>query len=750
MPAFSAPPRRRWNWHRRRYSLAATVFLTGAYAESEAQSTLTSEENASPAEYSEQKNPSSLEEIIVTAEKRDESLSRTPIAVSVLTPEQLATSGVVALKDLISSVPNLEIGTTGAANSVEVTIRGIGSNNVFEDGDPAVPTYIDGVYVPRTQGLTGTLYDLERIEVLRGPQGTLYGRNSTAGSINVLTASPIDRFAVSGDISYGNYDDVLTHGMLNVPVTDTLAVRAAFSTHHNDGYFNSLGTTSQNYGRAADYGGRLTALWRPGSNFSWRVSFDYFESNGTPTLGVDTGNNGSPTDGRPVFERPTYGPSDQPYNLIRNSAVRSRIQWDVTDRFLLTYTAGYQHLIFDSRQAYDTGVDDVLTLGTVYNDTNDNTSHEVDLQYNEGPWQAIVGANYFYEKSQTLSAFSAYVPGFNIDIVAPHVTADARGVFAQTTYALSALLRLTAGVRYSSDSKSKADKVQGLCPLNSPVVSPSLPESCFQVTRLGAQGHWSATTWKGGLTYDVANNSLVYATVSTGYKAGGLNDTPNVAAKEYSPERVVDYELGAKSRLLHETLALSTSLFYMDYSDLQVSQVANTGGIITENAAKARIYGAEIELAWNLTLRDRLTGFVDYLCAKYVDYSNAVDQQTNETYPSLSGNVLPKAPRESGRLQYEHDFVFQSGAALTPSLQFYVQSESYLREFNLPIDRVPGYTKTNFMLTFVTPRKQWMLQAFVQNIEDKAVRNAALAVGGNYFSYYNPPRLFGARVSFSY
>jgi len=176
-----------------------------------------------------------IAEIVVTASKRSENLSKTPLAVSVLSQDQMTQVGITSTKDLTKEVPNLSLAVNGEGDAVVINLRGIQSSNIFPDGDPAVAVYVDGVNIPRTQGLNGDLYDLARVEVLRGPQGTLYGRNATAGSINIITAPPTQNLAAHVDVAYGAFSDVSAHGFVNVPVNDTFALRAAFSVHRNDG-----------------------------------------------------------------------------------------------------------------------------------------------------------------------------------------------------------------------------------------------------------------------------------------------------------------------------------------------------------------------------------------------------------------------------------------------------------------------------------------------------------------------------------
>src|SRR6266849_3335134 len=194
-----------------------------------------------------------LTEITVTATKRAEPLLKAPVAVTALTQNELQLAGVISLQDLTSAVPDVEMKTVGLANSVQVTIRGISNADFNETGNPAVATYIDGVYVGRTEGLTGALYDIDHLEVLRGPQGTLYGRNSTGGNLNVSTPDPTSEFTAATSVSFGNYNDAQVTGMINLPTTDSLNLRAAFVVHRSDGYFNTQGTTARNYGAADDY-----------------------------------------------------------------------------------------------------------------------------------------------------------------------------------------------------------------------------------------------------------------------------------------------------------------------------------------------------------------------------------------------------------------------------------------------------------------------------------------------------------------
>ena len=226
-----------------------------------------------------------LQEIIVTASKTKESVNKTPMSVTALTSTALARANVVDIKDLSSQAADFNIGVNGVTSGVDVEIRGITTQNDDVAGNSAVAVMIDGVYVPRTQGLNQSLYDLDRVEILRGPQGTLYGRNATAGVVNIVTAAPkLDGYHFAGDISYGNYDAVVGHLTANMPVSSTLAIRASADIDRNDGFqkttlatgaFNSptgpIGPANGNYDRDGAYGGRISALWQPTNKLSARI-----------------------------------------------------------------------------------------------------------------------------------------------------------------------------------------------------------------------------------------------------------------------------------------------------------------------------------------------------------------------------------------------------------------------------------------------------------------------------------------------
>lgn len=690
-----------------------------------------------------------LEEVVVTAQKREEPLSKAPLAISAFSSDQLRDSGVTSIRDLTSVAPNLEAATVGPANSIMIATRGVFNADFNASGNPAVSTYIDGVYIGRTAGLGGAFYDLARVEVLRGPQGTLYGRNSTGGNVNVITAAPAPNFAAAADVSYGNYNDVQAQGMVNIPANDLLALRGAVIVHRNDGYYDTRGSTSENYWKANDYGARLSALLTPTHALKWRLTAEKFVIRGTPGYSIDTGPDGKPADGLPVFERPIPNRATA-INDVDNLLIRSRIDASLSDHITLAYVAGYQKL--DLKTQYS------LTEATYDGfrpEHTDSQFHELDATFEVGIASNIAGATYFVQNTATGDRYRLPVLGvFSNTAVGGPSRGEARswGIFDQLRLAVTDRLNLVGGIRYSNERSAHDAASSSFCPLaaypNIPLDGPDFFGPGCSLTSIGAvSDSWNSVTWKANAEFSVSPSLFTYAGVTTGFKSGGLN--PPAVGTNYSPEKVTNYETGIKYFPADVPVNVSATLYYMDYTDIQGYGFIGVQGITT-NANGAAIYGTELESQWRPTRSDRFSGFLTYTHATYTKYLNAVDQQLNIVYPDISGNTLPHAPRVTARLEYAHDLALANGASLTPKISVYWQSRSYLRELNLPIDKVNAYTKTNLNLSYAAPGKNWSAEAFVYNLENGRVRNYALTALGRYFSDYDAPRTYGVRISYRY
>lgn len=685
-----------------------------------------------------------LQEVTITAEKVKEPLIRAPLAVTAISQAQLRAAGVVTVADLPTVAPGVQVNSYPLLNTIQMAIRGISTRGQGSDPlNSAVAVYVDGVYSPYTDGLQGAMFDLSQVEVLRGPQGILYGVNAPAGAIDIITATPTQRFGAAYDISYGNYGDLESHGMLNVPVTDTLAVRGAYLYSRGDGYYNTEGTTARNLGASDNRGGRLSALWNPTTNFNWRLEVDNYVTHGTQLEGFETAPNGKPTGNVSLFGGPVPS-TPEPADNIDNSAVRSHMNWQINKSLSASYIAGYQISDYNFATQFEASPNPFISPFGYQN--SHSTYQEVDITLDTHRWRNVSGFTYSHGSYDALVDDPVYPFNANIAVSQSEST-KSWGVFDQATFRATDHLRLIGGLRYSSDWKSYAE-TDYLCAIDILLTKGGNSAQC------GLDGYafndsttWTHVDWKAAVVYDLSGGGAAYLSATTGYMEGGFNNAdPNLPV--YKPEDVINYEFGYKNHLFHDHASLKVALFYDNYKNIQVTQ--QTLFPFTANAAAARIYGAEIEGSWKLTSHDRLDAFFTPLRATYTNYTNGYNGQTGTYVPSLNGNHLPDAPDYSGRVQYEHVFEVSNGGLLTPSAAVYWQSASYLREFDLPIDRVPSYTKTNLSLTYEDPTGHWRVAAFVHNLENNMVRDGYQTILGRYDSYYGEPRTYGARISYDY
>jgi iron complex outermembrane receptor protein len=706
-------------------------------------------------------NNDAIPDIVVTAQKRTETVNSTPVALTALTMNDLEVSATNSIRDFVSVIPDLQIHTAVSAGYFGLAIRGVATQSYANTGNPSISTYIDGVYVDLAVGFASGLYDLQRVEVLRGPQGTLYGRSATGGNVNVVTADPTHHFDAAADVSFGNYGDIQTHGMVNLPVSESLAVRAAFATHQSDGYYDTLGTTARRYGALDDLNGRVTALFTPIENFSWRLSWDHYDTKGTPGARlIASGDDGRPLDGLSPYEQPSY-PDPQPENYLNSNAIRSRMEWQIAGPLSLSYVAGYQHIAADYTYVTAEAGGPAYSAFREYSSYRSAAQfHELDLNYSDTRFKNVLGASYFDEKIPFTGAY-AIRAGFNSAFYRyPNdgTHKQSWGVFDQLTWSLTDRLNLTGGLRYNRDEQSQAAFLQNNCAASSyPGLLISQIASltgCPQSVVPSGAGSFSNTSWKGGVDYTVRPGTMIYGSVTTSYKPGGVQaGLPASLPATFASEHVKGFEAGAKTFLLDDRVNLRLAGFYVDYTDLQAFQnlsFANRQVLVTLNAASAHTYGTELEGEWNISSNDHFKGFVTYLHATYNKFDGGIDIRSNTSIGSLAGSYLPFAPEFSIRGQYSHNFDLPHGATLTPTAIAYWQSISYTQSYNIPVFAVRAYSKTDASLMYVDGSHHWNVSAYVDNLEDKAVRTGDFASQNVVYTEYGAPRTFGFKVAYHY
>jgi iron complex outermembrane receptor protein len=697
-------------------------------------------------------NSSGLAEVIVTAERRSTRAQNTAIALDVVTGEALRNNGVGDISQLQTVAPGVIIGQN--ATATVVTVRGVSSRDVTEIGDPAVAINVDGLFLQRPTGMNAAFFDLNRIEVLRGPQGTLYGRNATGGVINILTQRPTQQFGGYAALTGGNFGTLNLEGALNVPLTDSVAMRASYFSRQHDGYRNNANPANpvQSNGRSTDgddedsKGARLQLLAKPNKDFSALFSGTY----------IKQGGNGPVLNGYPIATAPTTPPDSR--SETKNYPLNQPGSFDAERVNLLTqldydlglatvtYLGGYVDL--KVKHLYDN--DGLATSAYEFsrNEKSKDYSHELRLASNNKQGLIWQGGLFYYKQDLDVRSFNFLNPNgvpvilrdFNYQV---HVKSKA--AFGQASLDLFDGLKASAGVRYTKDDKDRAGyrlAAASLTPPASQVNTNTVPLTNIPETD-GSRSSSNKTTYHAGLDYQVTPDNLVYAKVDKGYKAGGFT-----AISAYKPESLLAYELGSKNRFLKNRLQVNLSAFYYDYSDQQVSQTVTsgpfTGAQTVVNAGKSELKGAEAQVNWRVTQDDKVDFSLNYLDAKFKEFSVA----NGASNLSLAGNRLIQSPKWSVSGGYEHVFNLENGGKITPRVQTQYRTESFLTFYNRSNDRQKAYSLVDATLTYIAPEEKWSVQAFVRNIGDTVVLTAA-DQGGPYGSLryqFGAPRTFGVRL----
>jgi iron complex outermembrane receptor protein len=690
-----------------------------------------------------QEDGAALPEVVVTAQRTASLASRTPVAVSVVSGEQLRDLGAISPADIGPRLPNVHIDQ--AFSGLRVTIRGISNNDTTDKGDPSAAFMLDGVYIARPAGQSANLLDVDRIEVLRGPQGTLYGRNTTAGLINVISNAPTDLLEGALGLEMGTYGRRKVDGVINVPVSEALSLRAAVSQLRQDPFLkNGQGTPHRPGMDRDERDARLSAKLKLNRDATVVVRYDHGETEGNNDRIVpDTNFFSGVASGRPVWRDSTTDErltnSFRPPNMTpvqgwhdrRARGLSADLSWDLGPATVY-YLGSHRKLDQAIRQNYYYRVAPTLALGVVndYDGHNEQDSHELRIATDEGgPLSAQAGLYYFSEDSNTSYAFQGLRPvGLPPYYSFPlHTRAQSKAVFGQLTWRVLDALRLTAGARRTEDDKDRVgstDFQQG--PVFNPATDRRLPNAAELST--------SRTTWRLGVEVDVAPGALLYGSLATGYKAGGFNDgcvaganvggvaCPAAAAVEqdylyYQPEELRAWEAGLKSRLLDGRLSFDAAAFYYDYTNLQLSSNAIVSGaprLLTANAGQARSRGLELDGELRVGANGRLRYGATFLDAHYAAYHPNVGV-------SWAGRKLDRAPSHVYTLGYEHRFRLQGGQVdagvfSRRSADYAITIPSNLLEY-----RIPAHTTTDAALRYQPAAGNWSLLARVRNLEN-AVR----------------------------
>lgn len=753
---------------------------------------------ASSAAYAQATEEDDSNVIIVTAQNRAQDVTDVPISISVITADDIANSGFSNANDLGKIAPVVQINQD--QGTVKITVRGIGTNSGDEAQDTSVVANIDGEYINRPNVMGVAIFDLDRVEVLRGPQGTLYGRNSTGGAINFITRKPGKEFGANASVSYGNYNAVRADAGVDVPMGETAGLRIAGFYEDRDGYnkhpagggffvFPAFAA-----GRSDDthaYGGRISMRFDPSERFSINLAAEYSKRELSPGIfaagDLNAAGNG-PTGGTcnngfsrvaPAYSQVLCVPSNT--NLLAkinpNSyaapnygigrigdetwAIRGRIAYEISDSATLSYIAGYRKYTGDptSRRTLP-----VIYQSFTFQDEAGTQSHELRLNGTVGNVIYQVGGFYFKETQDRESGFllpsfifgappftnGAPTPGTFLSYFGRYLNSDSKSVFGQVEVPLSETLTAIGGLRYTDNKRSAT--YLNVSPFANGLVGKGSARQDFSklavVQRLPLGSNDSKVTWLVGLNYKPNADTLLYAKVSTGFKGGGFDSVGT-----YKPESNTAYEAGWKQTFGDRgQYQVNLGGFYYDYKDLQVSVLLDTaiGGQIF-NAGKARIWGLEASGDFQITDDTNFHASINYLDAKYKELLaqfNVFDLSASingvgDLDPTKAGVQQPNFGGNRAPFSPELiltaglDHVFHIGSStLTARVDTTYKTKYFTDFYNYADGTQKGFTQTGMSLEWKPENGRYSVQVFARNLED----NRPLTYGG--FTSAGPDDIF--------
>ncbi|WP_068082995.1 TonB-dependent receptor [Novosphingobium rosa] len=708
-------------------------------------------------------------DIIVTANKRAENLQKVPISIAAFTAKAIDTQGIKSVVDLPQLTPGL--GFTRTLVGTNAFLRGVGTTSAGYSTESPIATYVDGLYMPNSAASSFSFNNIERIEVLKGPQGTLYGRNTTGGLIHVITKEPGDVTAMDTSVSYGNYNTVQANFYGSTPLSDTVAVNlAALYVNQADGWGRNQFTGKEAY-TFKDVGVQGKIRWQPApdTKITLRGFFDKVNTDQGNAVAMYPGSVG--TDGSTYVGKYQINTRLTPFAQQRQYSVSLKAEQGLGFANLTSIT-GYIDNASPSLQTQGPVLGQPLPGQGAINlggyQTAKTFSQELQLTSNNkaSPFQWMVGAFYYHDNS--MIQINVYGTCIGAVCTAPLPTqttgyANTRSYagFAEGTYSFTHATRLTLGLRYTSDQKTLTGQIVPLAGFPNSI--PAFPAGTVTTPAQGGIATdvtFNKLTWKAVLAQDLSDRIHAYASYNRGFKSGGFNPTSftNPASK---PEVLDAFEVGMKSELFDRKLRLNLSGFYYDYKGIQLRSTAPPappGGSILFNAAAAHIKGIDADLSAVLLPGLSLDGGFEVLDAHYSSFPSGVCTTpraiglsglggTITSTCNLAGFKLPQAPDFSATLGLTYRTETRIGRFEFNANDGYKSSFVWEPDNRL---RQGSYHLVNASLTWTPPGSRFSLQAYGRNL-GKAYYFVSGANGGGNDGYVpGAPRTYGVKARYQF
>jgi iron complex outermembrane recepter protein len=689
-----------------------------------------------------------IEQIIVTAQRRAENLQDVPIAVTSVTASQLQASGIASSLDLAVATPSLQV--NDSIGYFTPRLRGIGSTATGPGIEGAVATYIDNVYIGSAPASIFSFNAVDHVEILMGPQGTLFGRNATGGLINVITKDPSHDASVEVHAGYGNFQTESIDVYMTGGLSDTVAADfSVLESHQGEGYGRNLATGGEAARTARDLDVRGKLLWEPTAGTSVRLSVDYEN-----TLGSD------PSVRDLLSTPPLFGPGggSNPWNINNNypdrysfdgGGINLRLDQDLSFAKLLSISA-YRESFHET--AFDFDVSPTPALAITQSQFDRQFSQEVQLQSEPASsvkW--VTGVYYFnadseyppynplalYIQSALQAPTSPLFPVAQVNTMGTQTTQSYAG-FGQATAPVGFNSNLTVGFRYTEDKRAIVDPAQQTILIG----GTALPVTSFP----NEHKNFDAPTWRISLDHNFTPNILAYISDNRGFKSGGFNPgTPG--EPPYLQERLDAYEVGLKTTLLDRRLRFNSAAFYYDYSNIQVPFITSAGGLGVANGPKAEVWGLEAEGDAALSSAFHLTYGVTYLHDRFGNFPDAIFY----TPTGVGGNVVSLGQADGNRLPLTSDFASSLGANYRVDLGnrsglvletdwshnngFYTDTDNLRRQ--------PAYNIVNASLSYLMDSGRYSVKFWGKNLADNAVIVEQTSAAYASYVSYAPPRTYG-------